>query len=116
MPLPVSATSIITYSAGGMPLCASCPASDVEIFLVRTVRLVLAQTEIVRHQDRRQHIVKVVRHATGELADQLHLLGLIHLVLERAPLGNLEQIDDRHLGVAAVVFDTGDEELDPALA
>ena len=53
--------------------------------------------------------------AAGELADHVHLLRLVDLVFQRAPLGGLQQIDDGCLGLAFVLLDRGDEELPPAL-
>ena len=82
----------------------------------RIGRLVRVQQEVVRHHDGGQHVVEVVRDAAGELADHLHLLRLVDLVLQRAPFGGLQQIDDRGLGLALVLLDRGDEELPPALA
>ncbi len=73
------------------------------------------QQEIVRHHDGRQHIVEIVRDAAGELADHVHLLRLVDLVLERSPLGGLQHVDDGGLGLALVFLDRGDEELTPAL-
>ena len=81
----------------------------------RIGRLVRVQQEIVRHHDGGQHVVEVVRDAAGELADGVHLLRLVDLVLQRAALGGLQQIDDRGLGVALVLLDRGDEELAPTL-
>ena len=81
----------------------------------RIGRLVRVQQEVVRHHDGGQHIVEVVRDAAGELADHVHLLRLVDLVLQRAPLGGLQHIDDGGLGLAFVFLDRGDEELPPAL-
>ena len=81
----------------------------------RVGRLVRVQQEVVRHHDGRQHVVEVVRDAAGELADHVHLLRLVDLVLQRAPLGGLEHVDDRGLGLALVLLHRRDEELAPAL-
>ena len=81
----------------------------------RIGRLVRVQQEVVRHHDGGQHVVEVVRDAAGELADHVHLLRLVDLVFQRAPLGGLQQIDDGGFGVALVFLDRGDEELPPAL-
>ena len=62
-----------------------------------------------------KHVVEVVRDAAGELADHVHLLRLVDLVFQRAPLGGLQQIDDGRLGLAFAFLDRGDEELPPAL-
>ncbi len=72
------------------------------------------QQEVVRHHDGGQHIVEIVRDAAGELADHVHLLRLVDLVLQRAPLGGLQQVDDGGFGLAFVFLDRGDEELPPA--
>ncbi len=45
-------------------------------------------------QDGRQHVVEVVRDATGQRADRVHLLGLRHLGFERLLLGDLDGVDD----------------------
>ena len=73
------------------------------------------EQEIVGHHDRGEHIVEVVRDAAGELADHVHLLRLVDLVLQRAPLGGLQHVDDGGLGLALVFLDRGDEELSPPL-
>ena len=56
-----------------------------------------------------------MRDAAGELADHVHLLRLVDLVLQRAALGGLQHVDDRGLGLGFVLLDGGDEELAPAL-
>ena len=81
----------------------------------RIGRLVRVQQEVVGHHDGRQHVVEIVRDAAGELADHVHLLRLVDLVFQRAPLGGLQHVDDRSLGLALVFLDRGDEELPPAL-
>ncbi len=53
--------------------------------------------------------------AAGELADHVHLLRLVDLVLQRPPLGCLQHVDDGSLGLALVFLHCGDEELPPAL-
>ena len=64
---------------------------DLHDILERRIgRLVRVQQEIVRHHDGRKHIVEIVRDAAGELADHVHLLRLVDLVLERSPLGGLQ--------------------------
>ena len=78
-------------------------------------RLVRVQQEVVRHHDGRQHVVEIVRDAAGELADHVHLLRLVDLVLQRPPFGRLQHVDDGGLGLALVFLDRGDEELPPAL-
>ena len=40
-------------------------------------------------RDRRQHVVDVVRNPRGKLADDLHLLGLIQLLLQAPLLGHV---------------------------
>ena len=77
----------------------------------RVGRLMRVQQEIVGHHDGREHVVEVVGDAAGELADHLHLLRLVDLVLQRAALGGLEHVDDRGFGLALVLLDGGDEEL-----
>ena len=81
----------------------------------RIGRLVGVEQEIVGHHDRGQHVVEVVRDAAGELADHVHLLRLVDLVLQRAPFGRLQHVDDGGFGLALVLLDRGDEELAPAL-
>ena len=81
----------------------------------RVGRLVRVQQEVVGHHDGREHVVEVVGDAAGELADHVHLLRLVDLVLQRAPLGGLQHVDDRGFGLALVLLHRGDEELAPAL-
>ena len=81
----------------------------------RVGRLVRVQQEVVRHHDRGQHVVEVVRDAAGKLADHVHLLRLVDLVLQRAAFGRLQHVDDRSLGLALLFLDRGDEELPPPL-
>ena len=81
----------------------------------RIGRLVRVQQEVVRHHDGGQHVVEIVRDAAGELADHVHLLRLVDLVLQRAPLGGLQHVDDGGFGLALVFLHRGDEELPPAL-
>ena len=59
---------------------------------------------------RLEHVVEVVRHAAGELADGLHLLRLGELRLQRPLLGGVERINDRDLAVLALVLYRGDEQ------
>ena len=76
-----------------------------------SVGLCALKQEIGRHHDGRKHVVEVVRDAAGELTDGIHLLLLLDLVFERAPLGIVERIDDGGFRIAlAVVVDGGDEE------
>ena len=49
--------------------------------------------------DDRQHVVEVVRHAAGELADGLHLLRLAQLLLQCLALGDVPH-DGLHGGFA----------------
>ncbi|MEY9117716.1 hypothetical protein ABIE86_006448 [Bradyrhizobium diazoefficiens] len=81
----------------------------------RIGRLVRVQQEVVRHHDGGQHVVEVVGDAAGELADRLHLLRLVDLVLQRAPLGGLEHVHDGGFSVVLGSVDRRDEELAPAL-
>ena len=53
----------------------------------------LASKQIGIADDRRQHIVEIMRHAAGELADRLHFLRLREIILERALFGGVERID-----------------------
>ncbi|MCY1489888.1 hypothetical protein D9M68_236280 [compost metagenome] len=71
-----------------------------------------------RQQDRRQHVVEVVRDAAGERAHSVHLLGLRHLVLERLLLGDFKRMDDcRFLWRLIALVDHGvDIEAEVALA
>ena len=64
--------------------------------------------------DRRQHVVEVVRDAAGELADRLHLLALRDLHLERALLGGVDGVGDGRLVVAVGLLDRA--QIDPAAA
>ena len=52
----------------------------------------------------------------ASMADHVHLLRLVDLVLQRAPLGRLQHVDDGGFGLAFVFLDRGHEELPPALA
>ncbi|MGY4452505.1 hypothetical protein ACVWZR_007165 [Bradyrhizobium sp. i1.3.1] len=73
------------------------------------------QQEVVRHHDGGEHVVEVVGDAAGELADRLHLLRLVDLVLQRAPLGGLEHVHDGGFGLVLGGIHRRDEELAPAL-
>ena len=100
-----------TSAAARLAFCLICMMSWND----GSVGLCAFSRKSVRHHDGGKHVVEVVRDAAGELADHFHLLRLVDLVLQRTPLGGLEQIDDRGLGVAFVLLDRGDEELPPAL-
>ena len=52
-------------------------------------QLLVGQQQFTVAVDQRQQVVEVVRHATGELSDRLHLLRLPQLVFEVAPLGDV---------------------------
>src|SRR5262249_35608068 len=89
-----NASSCRTSGAGRVLL-------DLHDVLERRIgRLVRVQQEVVGHHDGREHVVEVVRDAAGELADHLHLLRLVDLVLQRTALGGLQEINDRSLGLA----------------
>ena len=53
----------------------------------RIARPVRLQKKIGEADDRRQHVVEVVRDAAGEVADRLHLLSLRDAALEHLLLG-----------------------------
>ena len=72
------------------------------------------QQEVGEADDRRQHVVEVVRDAAGELADRLHLLPLRDLHLERALLGRVDGVGDGRLVVAVGLLDRA--QIDPAAA
>ena len=52
-------------------------------------------------EDRRQHVVEVVRDAARELADDLHLLALREAGFERLLLGRVDDVEDGRLARAA---------------
>ena len=45
-----------------------------------------------------EHVVEVVRDATGEAADRLHLLRVEQLLLERLAFGHVAEHDHLELG------------------
>ena len=55
------------------------------------------QEEVGEADDRRQHVVEVMRDAAGELADGLHLLALGDLHFERPLLGGVDGVGDGRL-------------------
>ena len=63
------------------------------------------EQEIGRHHDGGQHIVEIVRNATGQLTDQLHLLLLGNLVLKLALRRGFERIDNSCFLIALGFFD-----------
>ena len=71
----------------------------------------LGEQEIGEADDGGQHIVEVMRHAAGELADRLHLLALGDLDFERFVLGRIEGEDEE---TRIFVIVTGNHELDRA--
>ena len=82
----------------------------------RIGRLVRVEQKIGRQQDQIEHVVEVVRHAAGELADRVHLLLLDEPALEFALLGRLQRIDDGRFLVAFLLADRGDVEARESLA
>ena len=83
---------------------------DLDDVLERRVgRLVRVHQEVRRHHDGAEHVVEVVRDAAGELADQLHLLLLVELVLQAALLGGLQRIDDGGLVIAVLLDRCGEK-------
>ncbi len=79
-------------------------------------RTMVHQQEVGEADDRRQHIVEVMRDAAGELADGLHLLPLRDLHLERALLGGVDRVGDGRFVVAAGLLDMAEINLAAALA
>ena len=77
-------------------------------------RPMVHQQEVGEADDRRQHVVEVVRDAAGELADRLHLLPLRDLHLERALLGDVDGVGDGRLAFAGGLLDGA--QIDPAAA
>ena len=61
--------------------------------LAQAVVLDLGREHVGIEQDRGQHVVEVVRHAAGQLADRFHALGLRQLSLGVLAVGNVG--DDR---------------------
>ena len=53
-----------------------------------------AENHVGMPLDDRQDVVKVMRHACGELADRFHLLQLAQLLLELSALGNVHEDSD----------------------
>ena len=66
----------------------------------RIGRPVIDQEEVGEADDRRQHVVEVMRDAAGELADRLHLLALGDLHFQRALLGGVDGVGDCRLAFA----------------
>ena len=74
------------------------------------------EQKIRRHDDGGEHVVEIVRHAAGELADQFHLLLLVEPVLKLALRGGFERVDDGRFLVALLLLDGGDVEAPEPLA
>ena len=90
---------------------------DLHDVLERRIRRPVVHQQQVRiAEDALQHVVEVMRHAAGQLADGLHLLRLGELRLQRPLLGGLERIDRRHLAVLGLGLHTRDEEPGRAVA
>src|SRR5579872_4617219 len=79
-------------------------------------RLVRVEQKIGREQDQIEHVVEIVRHAAGELADRVHFLLLDQPALELALLGRLQRIDDGRLLIAFLLADGGDVKARGSLA
>ena len=60
----------------------------------------LAVDRVETAEDDGQHVVEVVRHAAGELAQRIHLLRLTELLLKSAPLGHVVGADHDAAGIA----------------
>ena len=71
----------------------------------RIGRAVVGEQQVAVADDRLQHIVEVVRHAAGELADRVHLLRLGELLLHLTEVGGVEGVEDRRLAVRAGIAD-----------
>ncbi len=82
----------------------------------RVARLVSVEQEVGRHHDGGEHVVEVVGDAAGELADHLHLLGLVELALQHPLVGGLDGVDDGRLGIALRFLHRSDVEPRPAFA
>ena len=75
---------------------------DLVDFLERRIaRLMAHQKEFAIADDDGEQIVEIVRHAAGELAHRLHLLRLREFRLQRFLLGDVDQIKNGALGIAA---------------
>ena len=66
-------------------------------------------------EDRRQHVVEIVRDAAGQAADCIHLLRLAQLIFEREPRGDIAR-DGLHADRRAVLFDNLHALAEPELA
>ena len=64
---------------------------------------VIVQQQIGIADDRSEHIVEVMRHAAGQLADRLHLLRLREILLQRALLGRVERVEHHAARFARVL-------------
>ena len=73
----------------------------------RIGRPVIGEQQVGIADDRRQHVVEVMRDAAGKLSDRLHLLRLRELLLQLALLRGVERIDHR---AATARFLVGREE------
>ena len=69
---------------------------------------VIGQKQIGITDDRLQDVVEIMRHAAGELADRLHLLGLGELPLELALLARIESIEQDRLALLVLPLLGGD--------
>ena len=82
----------------------------------RIRRPVVGEQQVAVADDGLQHVVEVVRHAAGELADRVHLLGLGELLLDLAQVGGVEGVEDRRLAVRARIADRRDPDAHRAAA
>ncbi len=82
---------------------AQCVLMDLVDFLERWIgRLMAHEQEFAVADDDGQEIVEVVRHAARELPHGLHLLRLREFGFERLLLGDVDQIKDRAIRIAAI--------------
>ena len=66
-----------------------------DVLVGRIARPMRLQQQIGKADDRRQHVVEVVRDAARELADGLHLLRLRDAAFERLLLGRVDDVERR---------------------
>ncbi len=72
-------------------------------------RFVLEQQQVRKSDDRRQHVVEIMGHPTGQLPHRLHFHALCKLFFELALLGHVERIKDRRLVAFPALLDARNE-------
>ena len=109
-------------SSRSVRACARCtPCSAISLAradsrgrrrIGQTAKLAVDRVEAAEHQ--RQHIIEIVRHSAGELAERLHLLRLTQVFLESPSLGDVASAHDHPTRFALARRNGGRDRLDHA--